>query len=196
MTHTSAERLAQVQNHWPVGSRARHPYLGLTGTVVGHARDHERSALVLMHFDNGQDHWMRAERLQFAIGRTTRQVLLGAAGLIARNGWMAGDCVDYDAYPDTPAHLCPLCTLGAIAVAAGLPPHLWDGDAELDELDEARVVLAAAATNNLALHLGLINQQTPATVHAHDLISEVWNDAPGQTAELVISALAQAGRVS
>ncbi|MEV0149065.1 MULTISPECIES: hypothetical protein [unclassified Nonomuraea] len=53
-------------------------------------------------------------------------VALAAADVIERQGLARGDFYDQEAC--LPPHTSPVCVLGAVAVAAGFDPHVWEDD--------------------------------------------------------------------
>lgn len=109
-------------------------------------------------------------------------LLTNAALLFAERGVCQGNFCDDPAGIDG-----PVCTVGAINVAAGVPA--WD-------LMGARARGAGRAYLVLADHLGLLDDDEDASFPpAMDVISLIsaWSDAPGRTREDVSRALITAG---
>lgn len=110
-------------------------------------------------------------------------VWLRAADVIDRNGLACGDYV-------TPRDGCdpdtwPVCTMGAIAVACGLEPAVWEEwNGAVDE--DGGFARAVEAVAQFAVHLGLDPEAT------FDETIGGWSD--DQTAGEVVAALRAAAQ--
>jgi hypothetical protein len=107
-------------------------------------------------------------------------VNLRAADLIAANG-LAHDayCLELDGRPYTE---CPVDVLGALAVAAGLHPMVWEDD----YLNEPQIVHACEAADLLVCHLGF----DPAK--SYDETLGAWSDH--QPADYIVTMMRAAAR--
>jgi len=99
----------------------------------------------------------------------TAAILDKAADVIERNGWYQGSYFN-EVAGRAPAD-CPVCTYGAIHIAAfGEPTPVL-------ETEESAMGEANRAVNVLRKYLGITS------------VGAVWNDASDRTAEQVITAL-------
>lgn len=111
---------------------------------------------------------------------TPGPVLERAADLIEQRGLAREDYVNPRDGVDP--DLWPLDPLAAIAVAAGLDPHVWEED-----LDHNQIAPAVMAVDVLAISVGLDPDG------AYDETVGAWSD--DRTAEQVVAALRDAAQV-
>lgn len=108
---------------------------------------------------------------------TVPDVLTAAADVIEQRGWLQGSFSirAYDEYgePDGFIENAPVCVRGAISLAAAA--------GYLDETTE----LTDECVERLARHLDAEH----ATATGARIAVAVWNDAPGRTADEVVTAL-------
>ena len=97
----------------------------------------------------------------------TSEILSKAADIIDERGWYQGHYMPWGADRAS----CPVCALGAINVAAGFPP-----DGSPDESSDVAGPAGGAAAE-LVLWLG------------GNFEIDHWNDAPGQSAAVVVREL-------
>lgn len=107
----------------------------------------------------------------------TADILDEALDFLRRNGWIQGDYINQQQIDDGegPGD-CACCARGAINMAAGGPP---DND----------YLPGAEAASNAVLTWLLISGALGETLSLPE-----WNDAPGRTADDVMSALAAAAQ--
>ncbi|MFF4417520.1 VVA0879 family protein [Streptosporangium sp. NPDC001559] len=133
-------------------------------------------------------------------------ILRRAATIIDRNGLMIADYYDEDQQicEGTSSRDCRVCSLGAIAIAAGLPPTAWastikqvDPISEVEPIDPDQFEAALAAAEAFAKHLRLgLPTDDVATPYRQQVrsnrlevaVGREWNDRP-QTQETVVDAL-------
>jgi hypothetical protein len=108
----------------------------------------------------------------------TAVVLEEAANIIRRNGFHKGSM--FRVLAGTRAAECPVCTWGALAIAAC-------GTPELPTNREVRQVLPVVQALARFLGLGTAGEDAMWTIPD-------WNDAPDRTAEQVINALESAAQ--
>jgi hypothetical protein len=120
------------------------------------------------------------------VSTETADILDEAANVIRRNGWTnCGDYYDEIDVERIPSD-CPVCTIGAIAVAAGEEPdQYWR--------DNAFAVQAAEAVFR---HLDLDRTDNLSSNPVERLILAIggWNDVNAHEPEQVIAALEAAAR--
>ena len=116
----------------------------------------------------------------------TATTLEQAANVIRRNGWT--NCGDfYEENIEQNPEECPVCTLGAIAVAAGeIPGVSWFLSPE---------ALRAAEAVRQYLNLDPKDELSTTPWERINLAIGGWNDNDAENAENVIAALEGAARV-
>lgn len=138
---------------------------------------------------------------------TPAAILTAAADLLEKQGWFQGGPYDPDAAtPERPPSDCPLCVLGAIAVAAGLPPDIWiewplGSDDKRDDF-----LRAVRAAERLAAHLGAETFPLTGDIHREHLVDAAehydivlgsrWNDQAAEGLDQVLAALREAGKAA
>jgi hypothetical protein len=115
----------------------------------------------------------------------TAAILDEAANVIERNGWT--DCGDfYEGNAEQAPSDCPVCTIGAIAVAAGEEPDQgWRSNA-----------FAVQAAEAVFRYLDLDRSGELSSDPDERLVLAIggWNDARAGTADQVITALRSAAQ--
>lgn len=112
-----------------------------------------------------------------------------AASTLDVQGWHQDD---YSADIFDP-HGKPCCTLGAIAIACGLAPTVWECDPEDPDAKLAHLLMRRTATA-FGVYVGAVDPHEGDLSEGElaDAIGNGWNDMPGRTAEQVIRALRRA----
>jgi len=127
----------------------------------------------------------------------TAAILEEAADVIRRNGWHQGDYYDPYTYgdlnrPDHPnPRSCPVCLLGAIAVAAGADPENW-----VETSQSRDAVLAVGRRLGIDLEPGGVPLDLQDNRDIEHMACEVggWNDTDAREAEDVIAVLEAAAK--
>ncbi|GAA4100748.1 DUF6197 family protein [Nonomuraea soli] len=198
-TLSPVERLDQARRHWPVGSRTRYTLANQVGTVAGHRQDYGLAVVVDVRFDVNSDikTGVQPNRLVTSPARNESQVLLGAAGILARNGWVQQEHIDWSQVGTMPESECRMDVLGAIAAAAGLPPYVWgEESSRLTEHQVARYVLADRAARTFAFLRNLTSKKDAHAIDVELVLGDGWNDYSYRTADDVIAALVDAGNAA
>lgn len=114
-----------------------------------------------------------------------------AATIIDLGGWHQGGYMRRWEIPARDA-VYPVCVMGAIAQACGLPPTAWHEDPQDTDAALAHSLMKEAVVA-LGVHVGVFRpDEVPFEEDVPTRLGDGWNDDPVRTADQVIRALRDA----